>query len=292
VPGRFADYRQMLDEAQLDAVFVVTPEPLHAEMALQAIARRLPVFLEKPLATTAAEGRRVADAAKQANVLVQVGFVLRFDVQHALLKRDIAAGAFGELVSLRAKRNCSRAWFPDYGDRVHPVFETSIHDIDLLLWYTASRCRSVYAVQRARSGLRYADACFALLQFERGAVAQIETSWFVPDGAPANVLAADWHGTIDAALEIVGTARTAELRLLDSGLAVWTPELTAHPEAALWPELGGQVGGALREEDAHFIACVRAGAASPVASLDDAVAGLRIAEAIVASAETGHEVTL
>lgn len=292
VPGRFGDYAQMLAEAALDAVFVVTPEPLHAAMALQAIERGLAVFLEKPLATTAAEGQRVADAAHRAGVPLQVGLVLRFDVQHALLKREIATGAFGRLVTLRAKRNCSKAWFPDYGDRVHPVYETSIHDIDLLLWYAASRCTKVYAVQRSYSGMRYPDACLAILQFENGTVATLETSWFVPAGAPANVLTETWHGTIDAALEIVGTERSAELRLLASGVSVWTPRLTAHPEAALWPEFQGHVVGALREEDAHFVACVRAGTPSPVASVADVVAGLRIAEAIVASAESGREVTI
>ena len=292
VPGRFADYERMLAEAPLDAVFVVSPEPLHTEQALAAVERGLPVFTEKPLATTYAEGRRVAEAAERAGVLLQVGLILRFDVQHALLKQEVAAGRFGSLVSVRVKRNVSRAWFPSYGDRAHPVYETSIHDLDLLLWYIASPCTRVYAVARNLSGLRYPDACFALLQFANGAVAIVETSWFVPAGAPANVLTPTWHGTIDAELELVGTERSAQLRLLDTGLAVWSSDLTAHPETGLWPEVSGQIAGALREEVAHFLDCVRAGTPSPVASVADAVAGLRIAEAVVESAETGREIVL
>jgi predicted dehydrogenase len=292
VPGRFADYGRMLAEAALDAVVLVTPEPLHAEQALAALARRLPVFLEKPLATTHAEGRRVVEAAAAAGVPVQVGYLLRFDVQHALLHREIAAGRFGPLVSLRAKRNVSRAWFADYGDRVHPVHETSIHDLDLLLWYAASPVERVYAVARNLSGRRYPDACFALLRFASGAVGYLETSWLVPAGAPANVLTPTWHGTIDAELEVVGTERSARLRLLDASLALWTPDLAAHPDAALWPELHGQIAGALREELAHFLARVRTGAPSPVVSLPDALEGLRVAEAIVESTETGREVVI
>lgn len=290
--GQFADYDRMLAEAPLDAVFVVSPEPLHAEQALAALDRGLPVFLEKPLATTYAEGRRVAEAAERAGVLLQVGLILRFDVQHAVLKQEVVAGRFGSLVSARVKRNVSRAWFHSYGDRAHPVYETSIHDLDLLLWYIASPCTRVYAIERNLSGLRYPDACFALLQFANGAVAIVETSWFVPAGAPANVLTPSWHGTIDAELELVGTERSAQLRMLDTGLAIWGPDLTASPEAGLWPEVYGQVAGALREEVGHFLDCVRTGSPSPLASVADAVAGLRIAEAIIESAATGREIIL
>jgi predicted dehydrogenase len=292
VAGRYTDFDQMVSDPNLDALFIVTPEQYHADHATKAIARGLPTFLEKPLATTAADGQQIADAATRAGVSLQLGFLLRFETQHAMLKQEIAAGRFGDLVSLRVKRNASRAWFPSYGDRAHTIYETSIHDLDLLLWFTATPCTHVYAVARTYSGLRYPDAVFALLQFASGAVAQVETSWFVPAGAPANVLTPTWHGTIDAELEIVGTARTGRIRLLDSGLALWAPDLTAHPETGLWPEIGGQVAGALREEVTHFLDCVRRGVPSPIASVDDAVAGLRIAEAIVESAATGREVVL
>lgn len=290
VPGRYHDLGAMLDAERLDACFLVTPEQFHGEQALVVLERGLPLFLEKPLATTFAEGQAVVAAAEAAGVPLQVGFLLRFEAQHALLQAEVAAGRFGSLVSLRAKRNASRAWFPDYGDRAHPVYETSIHDIDLLLWFAGSPCTGVYAVERNLTGMTYPDGCWALLQFANGAVGIVETSWFVPAGAPANVLTPTWHGTIDAELEIVGTDRTGRIRLLDSGLAVWQPDLTAHPETGLWPEIAGTVGGALREEDRHFIERVRTGALSSTASARDALAGIAIADAIVESARSGREV--
>jgi predicted dehydrogenase len=292
VAGRYAAFDDLLAEEALDAVFIVSPEPLHAEQAIAALERGLPVFLEKPLALTYDEGTRVVAAAGAAGVPLQLGFLLRFEVQHALLKQEIAAGRFGDLISLRVKRNVSRAWFPDYGDRAHPVYETLIHDIDLALWFAASACTSVYAIERNVSGLTYPDACFALARFESGATAILETSWFVPAGAPANVLTPTWHGTIDAELEVVGTERSARIRLLDSGLAIWQPDLTAVPDSGMWPELNGQIAGALREEDLHFLQRVRTGQASAIASVEDALAGIRLAEAIVASAASGTEVDL
>jgi predicted dehydrogenase len=292
VTARYDAYEAMLEAGGLDAVFIVTPEPLHEEQARLAIDRRLPVFLEKPLAFSAAEGAAIVAAAEIAKLPLQLGFVLRFEPQHAMVREAIAAGRLGPLVSLRVKRNCSRDWFPDYGDRVHPVYETSIHDIDLLLWYVGAPCARVHAVERRISGRRYPDGCWALLEFANGVVAQLETSWFVPAGAPANVLTPDWRGTIDAELEVVGQSGTARIRLLDSGFAIWQPDFTAVPETGLWPEAHGQIGGALRAEDAHFLASVRSGQPSTIASAVDALAGLRIAEAIVESARRGKPVDL
>ena len=103
---------------------------------------------------TSTEGEHVAAAAAAAGVPFQVGLVLRFDTQHALLKSEIARGALGQIVYLRAKRNTSRAWLPDYGDRAHTVYETSIHDIDLLLWYAGSPITRVQALERHLSGLQ------------------------------------------------------------------------------------------------------------------------------------------
>lgn len=288
----YPDFDSMLDGADLDAVFIVTPEPLHPEQALAALSRGIATFVEKPLATTAAEGERIAAAAAATGVPLQIGFVLRFDVQHALLKSQIARGDLGQIVSLRAKRNASKAWFPDYGGRVHPIYETAIHDIDLLLWYAGSPVARVQAIERNLSGMRYPDGCWALLEFGSGAVGIIETSWMVPAGAPANVLTPAWRGTIDAEIEAIGESGTGRIRLLDAPLSLWSADYTAAPETGLWPEVGGAIAGALREEDAHFIERVRVGAPESIASVADAIAGLRVAEAIVASAASGMAVVL
>jgi predicted dehydrogenase len=292
VPQAFETFEDLLAVPDLDAVFIVTPEELHAEQALAAIARGLPTFMEKPLSTSASDAARVVESAAAAGVFVQIGFVLRFDALHAMLRSRIADGQLGELVTIRAKRNCSRAWFPIYGDRAHTVYETIIHDIDLVLWFTGSRVERVYALDRNISGRRHPDALVATLQLENGTMATLETSWFVPAGGPQNVLAGDWAGTIDAELEIIGTEQTARYRLLDSGLSIAAGDFVHHPEVGLWPEVYGSIGGALRLEDEHFISCVREGRSSSIASISDALHGLQVADAIVRSAAERTEIRL
>jgi predicted dehydrogenase len=292
VAGRYHDFATMLDHPGLDAVFIVTPEATHEVMAPLVIERGLTLFMEKPLATSAAKGRELLELAGAKQSILQIGFVLRFETQHAFLKAELDAGNFGEIVMARVKRNCTRDWIVDYGDRAHLVHETIIHDIDLLLWFFQSRCTSVYAVDRRISGYRNPDALMALLTFENGAVVTLETGWVVPQGAPANTLTENWHGTIDAELEIAGTKQSARFRGLETGLQIWSSSLVKSPDPGLWPEVHGAVSGALRAEDAHFIECVRTGRPSTVASVPDALEGLRIGEAIIASAASGEVVRL
>jgi hypothetical protein len=140
---------------------------------------------------------------------------------------------------MRVKRNCSAAWFEGVADRAHIVFETLIHDIDLLLWFSGSQATRVMAMERRFGSHLSPEGCFALIQFASGCVGIAETSWFVPAQAPANVITDTWQGTIDAELAVVGTHRTAQLRLLDGPLQIWGEQGAALPRrAALAPGPG------------------------------------------------------
>ena len=292
VETTYESIESLLATPGLDALFIVSPEDFHTEHAIQALALGVPVFMEKPLSTTALDARTVVETSRATGAYLQIGFVLRFDAQHAIVRKQVSSPGFGEIVTFRSKRNCSRDWFPTYGDRAHTVFETIIHDIDLALWFTGSRCKTVYAVQRNISGLRYPDALMANLTLDSATLVALDTSWFVPANAPQNILAGDWTGTIDAEFEVVGINQSVRYRLLESGLSIATQDALLSPEVGLWPEVYGSIGGALRLEDEHFIDCVRTGQQSPIASLEQAMHGLEIAEAIVQSASTGKIVEL
>jgi predicted dehydrogenase len=134
--------------------------------------------------------------------------------------------------------------------------------------------------------------CFALLRLADGCVAQLESSWTVPAQAPANVISAQRHSCIDAELAVVGTQQTAKLRGLASPLQIWSDAALQQPDTTLWPELDGQVAGALREELRDFTASVRLGRPSSVADLDQAVEALRIAEAIIEAGRLGASIQL
>ena len=288
----YSDAAELIADPNLDAVVLTTPDDQHLAQALQAIAAGKAVFVEKPLAPSWADAQSLRRAAAERAVWLQVGLILRYDLPHQMLQRQIREPAFGELVSIRTKRNCSADWFAVVADRVHTVYETMIHDLDLMLWLSNSSVTQVMALERRFGASLSPEGVFVMLEFANGCIGQAETSWFVPPGAPANVIAGSWQGSIDAELVVVGRGQTAQIRYLDSPLQIWGASGTLAPDTHLWPEQQGRVEGALRSELADFASCVRSGQASRVANLEQAVQGLQLAEAIVESAQLGRPVHL
>ncbi|MCX7840147.1 MAG: Gfo/Idh/MocA family oxidoreductase, partial [Anaerolineae bacterium] len=87
----YTDYRAMLDREQLDAVYICTPTPVHAEHAIAVTERGLPFFIEKPLTLTMREARQIAQAVERARVMTCVGYHWRYT--NAVLKaQEILAG--------------------------------------------------------------------------------------------------------------------------------------------------------------------------------------------------------
>lgn len=292
VPRRHPDAQALIEDDGLDALILATPDEQHGAQARAALERGRHLFVEKPLAASWQEGLELQRLANRRGTLLQVGMILRYEASHRWLQQEIREGRFGALVSIRAQRNCSQSSYAAIADRVHTVHRTLIHDIDLLLWLSGSRVTSVMALEHRRGAHLAPLGCFALLQLADGCVAQLESSWTVPAQAPANVLSGQRHSCIDAELSVVGTDQTARLRGLESPLQIWSDAALRRPDTTLWPELDGQVAGALREELHDFTLSVRRGRPSSVANLTQAVEALRIAEAIIEAGRRGTAILL
>src|SRR3954470_8738549 len=96
-PHRHASYQALVEDPDVDAVYVATPHPLHAENALAAIAAGKHVLVEKPFTMDAAEAAAVVDAARAAGVFCMEAMWTRF-LPHVVRVRELlAAGAIGEV---------------------------------------------------------------------------------------------------------------------------------------------------------------------------------------------------
>jgi len=97
VPRYYKDYIKMLDQEDLDAVSVVTPSGLHAQVAKQVVSRGVNALVDKPLAPSLKEAVEVATAAKDHNAVLMVGYWSRFSpwLQEAISLRE--KGYFGKL---------------------------------------------------------------------------------------------------------------------------------------------------------------------------------------------------
>jgi predicted dehydrogenase len=149
-----------------DAVVVAAPNHLHAPIALQCLAARVPVLVEKPLAPTLEEADALIEAAARSNTILLVGHIERFNP--AVLELDRLAN---DIVHVDAAR--VSPYSPRIRDDV--VLDLMIHDIDIVLALAGSQPVEVHAVgQSVRSS--EADIVSALIRFENDVTASITAS--------------------------------------------------------------------------------------------------------------------
>ncbi len=98
-PGiaEYGDYRKMLERDDIDAVIIATPDHWHALQTVDACEAGKDVFVEKPLSLTIHEGRRMIEAAKRTNRIVQVGLQRRASKMYAELAEIVQSGIIGKV---------------------------------------------------------------------------------------------------------------------------------------------------------------------------------------------------
>lgn len=132
------DYDALLARDDVDAVLVATPNWLHAEMTIAALAAGKHVFCQKPIALSLDEADRVLSAAAAApDRVLQFGFMLRFTPPFPELQRLLASGAIGTPIASRAvifgwEPNAD--WFYDKATGGGVILDTLIHFVDLAQW--------------------------------------------------------------------------------------------------------------------------------------------------------------
>jgi predicted dehydrogenase len=273
-----ADYRAAVARDDIDAVVIVTPTFLHCEIACLAAQHGKHIFLEKPMAVTAAECRRINTAVQQAGVKLQIGFMRRFDGSFQRAKETLASGEMGRVMLIKSTGRGPGgpgAWMYDLRKSNGIVAEVNSHDLDTLRWLSGQEFERVYAQGR---NFKCLDARAAWPDFYDNVVAQFsfrEETLGVVDGAcPA-------HYGYDARVEVL-----CEKGLLLLG-AVEEPGFT---RVTLDGHVTGQAVKSWRTlfkeaylaEMEHFVHCVREDKIPAVTGVD----GLRATEAVVAVNES------
>lgn len=176
----YTDYRRLLDEAELDALYVSVPPFAHYDAEIRAADRGLHLFVEKPVAMTLEKGLEVWEAIARNNVLSCVGYQLRY-FPHIEQTREFLADK--NLVFAYAWRwggLVGGPWWQKMELSGGQLVEQSTHNLDLVR-YWAGEVRSVYATYARRvhthvAGMTIPDLQALQLEFASGAVGQFVTS--------------------------------------------------------------------------------------------------------------------
>jgi predicted dehydrogenase len=97
-----AGYQALIDDPDIDALYVPLPNSLHAEWTMKALRAGKPVLCEKPLCGTLAEAEQVLAVAKETGTLLWEAFVFPFHAQFAAVQKLLADGTIGELLEIQA----------------------------------------------------------------------------------------------------------------------------------------------------------------------------------------------
>ena len=150
-----------------DALDVSCTTSAHFEVVMKALGKRVPVIVEKPIAATVEQGRKMVNAALENGVLLAVGHIERFNPAMVAVNSIIDGPIFME--------GHRMAGFSPRCTDVSVVMDLMIHDIDLVLWKSASPVAEIHA-----SGVPVltdtVDICNARILFESGAVANLTAS--------------------------------------------------------------------------------------------------------------------
>jgi 1,5-anhydro-D-fructose reductase (1,5-anhydro-D-mannitol-forming) len=180
------DLDALLADDAVTAVYIATPNALHAEQAIRALRAGKDVLVEKPMALTLADGEAMVAAAHTAGRTLGIGFHLRHHPAHREMRRRVQDGEAGEIVFASAQWG-SNPDMPDDLWHVDPVLAgfgslggLGVHLLDLVPWILGDTVTEVLAFDdRARhGGLEWLT--LAALRFTGGAHADVVCSRRLP----------------------------------------------------------------------------------------------------------------
>lgn len=253
--GRYyLDYKEALQAPDIDAVVIVTPTSLHCEVTEAAAAAGKHVFCEKPMAMTETECDRMIAACEKGKVILQIGFMRRFDDSFMLAYEAVQRGDIGSVVMVRSNTrgpSIPMKWTYDLSKSNGPLAEVNSHDIDSLRWFTGSEFASVYAIAgnyRCPDAVEefpdYYDNVSMIARFRNQAQGMIDGAVSVKYGYDARVEIVGTHGCI-----YLGDMKDKHISIV-SNLGIVQP---AQPSwRTLYPD-------AYLKEDKHFIECISEG---------------------------------
>ena len=249
----FKSLEDAIDKVDFDAVIITAPTFLHVDLATKAAQAGKQIFLEKPMALNLMECDRISEAAEKNDVILQLGFMRRFDPEFVTAEERIRNGLIGEpmmVKSLTHGPGLPPAWANNLKTSNGMLAEVNSHDWDCTRWLMGSNFKRVYTEvanfkgeSRGVTFENFYDNVLVNIKFESGGL-----------GSISGICPCDYG--YDARVEIVGTKGIMQIGELkgqsiivctdrDQGLI--TPIYRTWPERFAWAYIN---------EMKHFIDCV------------------------------------
>lgn len=188
VPKAYGDWKSIINDPDIDAVSICTPNSTHAEIAIAAMEKGKHVLVEKPIANTVAEADAMIAAAEKNGVILMVEQPMRFAPMHEIAKKLIEDGHIGRIQTIKtrfghqgpAAWGPSSQWFYNKNVTGHgAMIDLGIHDVDLIRWLVGAEITEVagFATYSIKEAPELEDNAIGIVKFENGVIGIVEASW-------------------------------------------------------------------------------------------------------------------
>jgi predicted dehydrogenase len=180
--------------SDIDAVYVASPANMHFEHVLACAKAVKHILCEKPLGMTVAEAKKMISVCNEANVLLGVGLMMRFNTQHIEAKKMVDKGLLGKPVYARAQLSC---WYPPIEGawRQDPakggggsLMDMGSHCLDLLEMFFGKAKQVSCFTSNIVHNYKSEDSAVVSVMFENGAIGTVDTYFCIPDDSSKNIL--------------------------------------------------------------------------------------------------------
>ena len=169
-------YSEILSCKEVDAVMIAAPAEMHYTLASECLKHGKHVFVEKPLALDALEGKQLCDMAKSVNRTLMVGHLLQYHSAYRKAKSMVQQGHLGKLHYVYS----NRLSLGKFRQEENSLWSFAPHDISMIMGLIGKVPNSVYATGSCHLHPTIEDITTTHLQFDHGIEAHVHVSWLHP----------------------------------------------------------------------------------------------------------------
>lgn len=281
----YKDYQDMLEDKEVEAIFIVSPSGLHCEQIQLAMEHGKHVFSEKPIGLDITEiEETIVTINNHPNQVFMLGFMRRYDQDYLYAKEMVERGELGELTLVRcygidpSEGMESFVKFAGASNSGGLFADMSIHDIDLIRWFTKKEVSKVWALGKNAAYKELDDVG----ELETGsAMLQLEDNTMAIMVAGRNC-----HHGYHVETELIGTKGMLRIAQIPEKnlVTVMNEHGVVRPTSQNFPERFSQ---AFINEAKEFIKCIEEGR-QPDVNANDGLQSTKVALACQKSYETNQ----
>jgi predicted dehydrogenase len=178
------NYKEILKREDIDAVIVASSIESHGNLLIDSIKSKKHIFCEKPPCLNLNEANECIRLSKETEASIQIGFMRRFDHSYRNAKNILLRKKIGKPILIRSiTRDPKHLINEEKFSKINNIlFDTTIHDIDIVCWLIGSEVASIYAIAEKVEFDGIIDNIVVILRFLNGSIATIYSSLNSIDG--------------------------------------------------------------------------------------------------------------